>query len=270
MSFITTNHMGGICNVMFKLSASISLALDNDVDYIFSTEFLRPISNECPKTGFDPDYSVYSDNLLRNISFIEKLPTPYRTHKEPTTFNYTSITYNKGENLLLEGYFQSEKYFINNKDYIINLFKPTEHIRQTILTSLPNVQNSISIHIRRGDYLNFPDFHPQQSLEYYMSAINLLGIDRDYLIFSDDLNGIKTMFDFLPNKQFVSLGKDYLDLYAISMCEHNIISNSTFGWWGAYLNDNKNKKVVGPNKWFGPSYTHLNSSDILPNEWIKF
>jgi hypothetical protein len=57
--------MGGICNVMFKLSAAISLALDNNVDYIFSTEFLRPISNECPKPGFDPDYSVYNDNLLR-------------------------------------------------------------------------------------------------------------------------------------------------------------------------------------------------------------
>jgi hypothetical protein len=269
MNFITTNHMGGICNVMFKLSASISLALDNNVDYIFSTEFLRPISNECPKPGFDPDYSVYGDNLLRNISFIETLPTPYRTHKEPKTFNYQYINYNKGENLLLEGYFQSEKYFINNKDYIINLFKPTENIKQIILERLPNVQDSISIHVRRGDYLTSPDFHPQQSLEYYMSAINLLGVDRNYLIFSDDLDGVKPMFDFLPNKQFISLGEDYLDLYTMSMCEHNIICNSTFGWWGAYLNENKDKKIIGPNNWFGPASAFLNSSDILPDNWIK-
>jgi hypothetical protein len=54
------------------------------------------------------------------------------------------------------------------------------------------------------------------------------------------------------------------------MCEHNIISNSTFGWWGAYLNENKNKKVIGPNKWFGEAYSHFNTSDVLPNEWIKF
>ena len=140
---------------------------------------------------------------------------------------------------------------------------------QFILEKLPNVKNSISIHIRRGDYLNLPHYHPQQSLEYYMSAINLLGIDRNYLIFSDDLDGIKNMFDFLPNKQFVNLGKNYLDLYAISMCEHNIICNSTFGWWGAYLNENKDKKVIGPNNWFGPSASHLNSSDILPDNWIK-
>lgn len=261
--------MGGICNVMFKLSASISLALDNEVDYVFSTEFLRPISNECPKPGFDPDYSVYSDNLLRNINFINKLPTPYRVHEEPKTFNHLPIHYNSGENLLLQGYFQSEKYFINNKKYIIDLFKPTENIKNFILEKLNNVKNSISIHVRRGDYLNSPEYHPQQSLEYYMSAVNLLGIDKNYIIFSDDLDGIKPMFDFIPNKQFVSLGKDYLELYAMSMCEHNIICNSTFGWWGAYLNENKNKQVVGPNKWFGPLSSHLNSSDILPNDWIK-
>lgn len=269
MNFISTNHMGGICNVMFKLSAAISLAIDNEIDYIFSTEFLRPISNECPKPGYDPDYSVYSDNLLRNIRFIDKLPTPYRTHKEPISFNYQPIEYNKGENLLLEGYFQSEKYFINNKDYIVDLFKPTEDIKQTILKSIPNVNQSVSIHIRRGDYLNTPDYHPQQSLDYYMKSIELIGTNKNYLIFSDDLNGVKPMFDFLPNKQFISLGKDYLDLYAISMCEHNIICNSTFGWWGAYLNENSEKKVIGPNNWFGPSARHLNSCDILPADWIK-
>jgi hypothetical protein len=261
--------MGGLCNVMFKLSAAISLALDNDVNYIFSTEFLRPISTETPKAGFDPDYSVYSDNVLRNITFIEKLPIPYRTHYEPASFNYGQITYNKGENLLLHGYYQSEKYFINNKDFIINLFKPTDEIKEQILNVIPNIKDSISIHIRRGDYLNSPSYHPQQSIDYYSSAINLLGVDKNYLIFSDGLDDIKDMFNFIPNKQFINLGKDYLDLYAMSMCEHNIICNSTFGWWGAYLNENKNKKVIAPNTWFGPSSSHLSSSDIIPEDWIK-
>jgi hypothetical protein len=77
------------------------------------------------------------------------------------------------------------------------------------------------------------------------------------------------MFDFIPNKQFVTLGKDYLDLYAMSMCEHNIICNSTFGWWGAYLNENKNKKIIAPRLWFGTSLGHLNTSDLIPNDWIK-
>lgn len=268
MNFITTNHLGGLCNVMFKLAASISLALDNDVEYLFSNEFIRQIDKDIVCGGFD-DYRIYYDNILRNIKFIDKLPSGYRTHSEPWSFNYGQIPYNKGENLLLYGYYQSEKYFINNKDFIINLFKPTNEIQEHILEVIPNIKNSISIHIRQGDYLNLPDYHPQQSIDYYISAINLLGVDKNYLIFSDGLDGIKNMFDFIPNKQFITLGKDYLDLYAISMCEHNIICNSTFGWWGAYLNENQNKKVIAPNKWFGPSSSHLNSSDIVPDNWIK-
>lgn len=268
MNFITTNHQGGLCNVMFKLSAAISLALDNEIDYVFSNEFIRQLDKDVVCDGFD-DYRIYYDNVLRNIKFIDKLPSTYRIHNEPRTFNYYPIKYTKGENLLLEGYFQSEKYFINNKDYIINLFKPTENIKQHIIDVIPNIQNSISIHVRQGDYLNLPSYHPQQSLDYYTSAVNLLGIDNNYIIFSDDLDGIKNMFDFIPNKQFINLNKNYLDLYAMSMCEHNIICNSTFGWWGAYLNENKNKKIIGPHKWFGPSLSHLNSSDILPNDWIK-
>jgi hypothetical protein len=268
-NFISVNHQGGVCNTLFKFSAAISLALDNEVNYIFSNEFLRPIHPNCPKPGYDPDYSVYKDNLLRNIKFTEKLPQPYRVHNEPINFSYSPIFYNKGENLLLHGYFQSEKYFINNKEFILDLFRPTEQIKQAIFERIPKIESSISIHIRRGDYLNTPEYHPQQSLEYYVSAINLFGTDKNYLVFSDDLDGIKNIFDFLPNKQYISLGKDYLDLYAMSLCEHNIISNSTFGWWGAYLNENKNKKIVGPTNWFGPAANHLNSSDIIPNDWIK-
>lgn len=259
--------MGGLCNVMFKLAASISLAIDNKVDYIFSNEFIRQIDKDIVCGGFD-DYRIFYDNVLRNITFVDKLPSEYKVHNE-TSFNYTPISYTKGENLLLNGYFQSEKYFINNKEFILKLFKPTEKIKQYILNNLPNVNKSISIHVRRGDYLNLPSFHPQQPIDYYISSVKLLGIDRDYLIFSDGLDDIKNLFDFIPNKQFVTLGENYLDLYAMSMCEHNIICNSTFGWWGAYLNENENKKVIAPKLWFGSSLSHLNTSDIIPNEWIK-
>jgi hypothetical protein len=192
----------------------------------------------------------------------------YRVHNEPS-FNYSPIPYNKGENLLLSGYYQSEKYFINNKEFILNLFKPTEEIKEHILNILPNIRNSVSIHIRRGDYLNLANYHPQQPIDYYISSVKLLGVDKDYLIFSDGLDDIKDWFDFIPNKQFITLGKNYLDLYAMSMCEHNIICNSTFGWWGAYLNENQNKKVIAPIKWFGPASSHINSSDIVPDNWIK-
>jgi hypothetical protein len=258
MNFITTNHRGGIGNVMFKLAAPISMSIDNGVDYIFSKEFIRPI---------DPDYKNYEDNLLRNINFIDRLPQNYFVHTE-TQFNYQEIKYNQGINLLLDGYFQSEKYFINNKQTIIDIFKPTEEIKNEILKSLPKVNNYVSIHIRRGDYLKYPNHHPQQSEEYYKEAAKIIGINNTFLIFSDDLEGIKNMFDYLPNKIFYTSGKDWLDLYTMSLCKDNIICNSTFSWWAAYLNPNKDKKVITTNKWFGLANAHLNTSTLFPSEWI--
>jgi hypothetical protein len=258
MNFITTNHRGGIGNVMFKLAASVSMSIDNNVSYFFSKEFIRTV---------DPNYENYANNILRNFNFIDKLPERYNVYSEKN-FNYQNIDYIKGTNLLLDGYFQSEKYFINNKQTIIDIFKPTEEIKNEILQSLPEVNNYISIHVRRGDYLKYPNHHPQQSEEYYKTATEIMGRDNTFLIFSDDLDGIKNMFDYLPNKIFYTSGKDWLDLYTMSSCKDNIICNSTFSWWGAYLNSNKDKKVITTNKWFGPINAHLDISTLFPPEWI--
>jgi hypothetical protein len=258
MNYITTNHRGGIGNVMFKLSAAISLAIDNNVNYIFSKEYVRMV---------DPNYENYRDNILRNINFIDNLPRDYITYVEPE-FKYREIGYMCGTNLLLDGYFQSEKYFINNKQNIIDIFKPTNEITNIIKNTIPNIEEYTSIHVRRGDYLTFPDHHPQQSMEYYQSAIYIIGCDRPYLIFSDDLDGVKEMFDFLPNKIFYTSGQDWLDLYTMSLCGNNIICNSTFSWWAAYLNQNKNKIVIGNYGWFGSAYSHYDISDLFPSEWI--
>lgn len=260
MNFITTNHRGGIGNVMFKLAASVSLAMDNNVEYIFSKEFIRP--------NVDPNYNTYSNNLLRNINFIDTLPYGYFIYTEKN-FSYDSIKYIQNTNLLLDGYFQSEKYFVNNKNTIIDLFKPTEEIKNKIYKIFPNINEYVSIHVRRGDYLNYPNHHPQQSVDYYKKATDIVGSDKTYLIFSDDLNGIQTMFDYLPNKIFFTSGEDWLDMYIMSLCGNNIICNSTFSWWGAYLNNNENKKVVTTNNWFGSVYRNNNIKDLFPESWIK-
>lgn len=249
--------MGGLGNVLFKLSAAISLAKDNEVDYIFSNEFLRP--------GVDNIQKNYT-NILSKIKFLPKLNKSYLVHKEPG-FNYSPIKYTKGTNLLIEGYYQSEKYFENNKQYIIDLFSPSEEYKNDILKEIPDVSNCISIHIRRGDYLLYPNHHPLQSLEYYKTAIDHFGTNKKYIIFSDDIEGVKKMFDFLPNKIFYNSGKDWHDLYVMSMCEHNIICNSTFSWWAAYLNNNKNKVIFAPKKWFGLAYSNMNTSDLIPSTW---
>jgi hypothetical protein len=265
MNFITTNHRGGLGNVMFKLAASISTAIDNNTNYIFSNEFLRPI-DQITTHGL-PDYRRFYDNVLRNITFIDKLPSPYIVHTE-TTFNYNPIPYQIGTNLLLDGYFQSEKYFINNKKFIIDLFKPTDEIVDKIKTEIPNISDYTSIHVRRGDYLNFPTHHPQQTTEYFKTACEIIGINSNFLIFSDDLEGIKNDFSFLPNKQFYTSGKDWYDLYVMCLCGNNIICNSTFSWWAAYLNPNESKKVITTSNWFGPVYGNWDTSTLFPENWI--
>ena len=265
MNYISTNHRGGLGNVLFKLAATIGVALDNKVEYLFSNEFIRPIDRITTK-GFD-DYRIYYDNILRNVTFVDKLPNSYISYEE-TNFHYTPINYEPGTNLVLCGGFQSEKYFEKHSDLIIDLFKPTDDITTLIKTSYPDIHDFISIHVRRGDYLQFPDHHPQQTKEYYQTAVDYFGIDKTYLIFSDDLDGCKDIFDFLPNKYFITSGIDWVDMYIMSMCGNNIICNSSFSWWAAYINTNKNKQVITTKNWFGPVYKDWDISTLFPKSWI--
>ena len=275
MNYISTNHRGGIGNVMFKLAASISAAWDNNVDYIFSNEFIRtsdihylPGSLGRPATQGYVDYRVYYSNILRGVQFIDKLPTPYITYTEPG-FNYNPIPYTPGTNLLLDGQFQSEKYFEKYKEKIVDLFKVTDEIESQIREFIPNVNDLAFLHVRRGDYTQFPDHHPIQTEEYYKRAAEEVGINSKFLIFSDDLEGCKYLFDSIPTKYFYSTGVDWSDLYMMSLCRDNIIANSSFSWWAAYLNANPSKKVIAPTNWFGPVYANLNTEDLIPNNWIK-
>jgi hypothetical protein len=267
MNFIAVNHRGGIGNVLFKLATTISTALDNNVDYLFSNEFIvfPDIKHACD--GY-PDYRVYYENILRGVKFIDKLPTPYLTYTEPG-HDYRPIPYEQGTNLLLNGFFQSEKYFINNKKVILDLFKVPDHIELQIKETIPDINDWNAIHVRRGDYLSYPAYHPLVTKEYYQKAIKEVGINNKFLVFSDDLEGCKDLFDFLPNKRFYTAKVNWLDLYTMSLCKDNIIGNSTFSWWAAYLNANPDKKVIAPTTWFGPAFARLNTKDIVPDNWIK-
>lgn len=266
MSYISTNHRGGIGNVLFKLAASISAAIDNKVDYVFSNEFIRDKDLAMVTKGF-PDYRIYYNNILRNVEFIDKLPEPYFVYTEPN-FHYDTIPYMEGTNLVLDGGFQSERYFENNKSFIIDLFKIPEHIEASIRSSAPNIENYVSIHVRRGDYVGQEQYHPLTTKEYYQRAVETLGADKTYLVFSDNLNMCYDLLDFIPNVLYAQAGDDWTEFYTMSLCGDNIIANSSFSWWAAYLNSNPNKKVIAPKKWFGPAYANLNTRDLIPNNWI--
>jgi hypothetical protein len=174
------------------------------------------------------------------------------------------------KNVKINGYFQSEKYFINYKKEIKDLFKIDDETNFFLLKKYSNIisLDTCSIHVRRGDYLKFPNIHPTQNIEYYNKAVGYIGENKHYLIFSDDIEWCKNNLNFIKNKTFIFGNSDFQDLYLMSLCKNNIIANSTFSWWGAWLNNYKNKVVVAPELWFG-NEVNYNTYDLIPNNWIK-
>ena len=137
--------------------------------------------------------------------------------------------------------------------------------------------NSIAIHIRRGDYINdviTSQYHGSCSLDYYLEAIKLLtseNKDSTLVFFSDDSDWVKKELNDLPySKIIVGHNKDensWKDMLLMSSCHHNIIANSSFSWWAAWLNENPEKKVIAPKEWFKTK--DLDTLTLLPEEWKK-
>jgi hypothetical protein len=247
---------GGLGNYLFQISAGYAAALNQNKEYIGSLYGLQTGHNHI---------STYFNNILRKIKFTET-PISNFAYKE-IGFNFNKIP-NFDKDIILTGYFQSEKYFKNYKNEIISLYEITEEDDSFLLEKYGNFKNSCSINVRRGDYLKLSNYHYNQTLDYYKKAVSMLDENLKYFIISDDIKWCKDNFIFLNNVIFVEDNKDYQDLYLVSKCEHNIITNSTFGWWGAWLNKNPNKKVICPNKWFGSAF-HESFDDIYPEGWIR-
>lgn len=187
------------------------------------------------------------------------------------------ITYNKEylnkENIYFFSHYQSEKYFKNIEGKIRKDFSFPVRIddkNKILLDKIKNT-NSISLHVRRGDYINNEKFSEICSLSYYKKAIKTIykNINNPvFFIFSNDINWCRKKFD-MENIIFVDNNKgedSYKDMQLMSCCKHNIIANSTFSWWGAWLNSNKNKIVIAPNKWFN---SVEGTCDIIPEDWHK-
>jgi len=183
-------------------------------------------------------------------------------------FEYTEAK--TSDNNIIDGFFQSEKYFVHNRDKILEVLGPKENITDTINERYGNLlkKRTTSIHVRRGDYVRHPNHHPTQTVEYYQEAISKLNDKTDlFLIFSDDIEWCKENLK-IENAVYIDNEKDYIELYLMARCDNNIIANSSFSWWGAWLNENEDKVVIGPEKWFGSAINH-DTKDLLPEKWIK-
>jgi len=259
MEIVSIKLMGGLGNYLFQIATAYSIALRDNKTLICDTNDILRIHQP---------YTKYLDNIFNKINFSSELQN--LNNVDEVDFTYNEIPKIDGD-LKLNGYFQSEKYFINHRGDILNLFS----INDDTKTYLEGKYNDIlglstcSIHVRRGDYLHKQNYHPVQDIDYYYKSLNKVGYDKHFLVFSDDMEWCKQNFNFIPNKTFIEGNEDYQDLYLMSMCNNNIIANSSFSWWGAWMNTNENKKIISPSKWFGNNNLHLNTNDLYCNKWIK-
>jgi len=136
-----------------------------------------------------------------------------------------------------------------------------------ILQKYPIIDRTISLHIRRDDYVTSNGYHPVQPLSYYEKALDIIGDWNKLLVFSDDIEWCKSNLNF-DKIQFVEEANEFETLYLMSHVQDNIIANSSFSWWGAWLNKNPQKRVIAPKLWFG-EISGICTDYIVPNTWIK-
>ena len=181
-----------------------------------------------------------------------------------SNFSYKKLILEVSDNTAIEGYFQSYKYFDDCKDRILEEFTFKDEILNKCKAEVSKYANPVAIHIRRGDQVAHPNMW-NVSLEYIQAALEQFS-DEEYtfLIFSDDIEWCKQVFP--EGVVFMEGNNQYEDLCLMSLCNHNVISNSSYSWWAAYLNSNANKKVVVPSNWFIPAKS---LTDLYLPEWIQ-
>ena len=257
-SYVSSHLQGGLGNYLFQISAAYGVSIRDNKELKIDISDIAIVHSPL---------ELYSNNILRNITFgsIDKFESIHLSDHSP--ISYINIPVVNG-NLKLDGYYQNERYFKEYRENILNLFEIDKLTKNYLTEKYSDTQfeNTCSIHVRRGNYVERQHFHPLQTIDYYKRAISIIGEKTLFLIFSDDIEWCESNLDFIENKIFISGNLDYQDLYLMSMCNHNIIANSSFSWWGAWLNTYTNKKVIYPSFWFnnGPD-----SSQIGGENWIK-
>lgn len=217
-------------------------------------------------------YNPYNRTwYIRKIRRITGLKNAY--YEEQTPYCFDKTIFQDKTSKLYWGYWQNQDYFINIEDQIRTDFQFILPLDSKNAQLLKEIQTScsISIHIRRGDYLKEELLGGLCPLDYYRKAIELICtqvINPIFFIFSDDIEWSMKNLNIAHKTIFVegNIGANsYIDMLLMSNCKHNIIANSSFSWWGAWLNKNPKKIVIGPKKWVN----NESSNSIVPSTWIK-
>jgi len=285
---------GGLGNQMFQYATAKILSKKANTQLLIDRDFFK--LSKLNK-GFTPrkfelsifpnEYNFATEEELLRFSPLslknrvrKKLNMNYHKIYKEKKMTYDNNLYNLNAPIYLKGYFQSYKYFIENENYVYELFSfcniNLENYEQDILTLILNSE-SVAIHLRRGDYVydtTINEIHGVCSNDYYYTAIESISNlfpNLTFFIFSDDIEWAKSNFKG-NNYIYVegALGRpSSIDLYLMSCCKHNIIANSSFSWWAAWLNKNPNKYIICPSKWYAIEDKNCETIDLIPLTWKR-
>lgn len=279
--------MGGLGNQMFQYALYkklLQINKDVKVDIHYFNNVAMHNGYELNKV-FDLNPSIATNNEIKRLGDTErcisskirrKMGFKKKSHFTPSSDQVATFIPEIFviDEMYLDGYWQSEKYFkdvdtIIRKDFT---FRNDLRGRNAIICQEILHNEAVSLHVRRGDYLKIPLYQNICTRDYYVNAINYIS-DRikkpKFYIFSDDIEWCESNLD-IKDATFVNWNKgsdSYIDMQLMSNCKYNIIANSSFSWWAAWLNNYKNKIVISPKKWF--SDPNINQDDIIPETWIK-
>lgn len=253
---IVFNHFGRAGNFLFQCAAAIGYAKRHGIEY--------HVPQETHDNFWNPTFMSHLANANFNKSLAE-----VRLNEQGHDYNSLPFIEEwRDKNIRLNGYFQSEKYFKEFREDILDLFRFDWRV----------ILGTVAIHVRRGDYVNLPTKHPVVTNEYISKAITFFNV-RGYfkfMVFSDGLPWARININsgIYPGNEFKYMTKNPNPLHNMqigSCCEHQISSNGTYGWWMAWLNRNPNKMVVcvDEENWFGPENKHNSAVDIIPPEWMR-
>ena len=266
IGFNAIGRMGRLANQMFQYASLKGIARNTGVD------FCIPYYREAVDDGIG--------NMLRTELFdsfdlnvrVSLLNNGHAPVVHERFFHFDEELFNLcPDHISLHGFFQSEKYFLHIKDEIVKDFTFKSGVLDPCKEMISGVDNPISLHVRRGDYVKNSANHPPCTLEYYQKALEYFDSDRNVIVFSDDPNWCKQQEIFSDDRFLISENSDNrVDLCLMTLCDDFIIANSSYSWWGAWLSNNKNKKVIAPIQWFGDGDTKdHDTKDLIPDSWIR-
>lgn len=282
---------GGLGNQLFQYAAGLGLANYHNVDLkvdisslkspdeILGTYRKYALTNlmDVPQIATAAEITALSGSKVKQL--LKKINAGGKGIYKEKHFHYTPAFWENGSDTYLRGNFQSEQYFLPFKNAVVNkiqfnpaiITSPAAAILQTLKSTA-----TLAIHVRRGDYVSNKianDVLGVLPLDYYMRAYETMlksTTIQKVLVFSDDAEWVKSNLTFIEDAEFVNTkgeNSDLIDFYLMQHCSHNIVANSSFSWWAAYLNPNPDKIVIAPKHWFNKA--PYDTKDLIPENWIR-